>query len=239
MAGLLPLLAAGAVADADDIVTDRPGFGESAGVVGSRRVQLETGLTWTRVGPQERIFDLPQALLRVGLGRSLELRLLAPDWLRGEGPAASVSGWSDTAVGLKWHVAAGANELSLRGTLYLDTGSAVWSAGRAEPEAAVAWSRGLADEWSLGATVSVRQLRILESALLSPSVALGRSLGPRLSTFIEYGANLAQGLRPLHRIDHGYAWLPAPDTQVDVSLGLGLSPAAPDFFVGFGFSRRF
>ena len=52
---------------------------ESANVVGSRHVQVETGLTWTRVNHEARIFDLPQALLRLGLGRSLELRLVAPD----------------------------------------------------------------------------------------------------------------------------------------------------------------
>ena len=233
------LLLLGALASADDIVADRPGFGESASVVGKLRVQVETGLSWTRVDHEERVFDLPQALLRVGLGRSLELRLLAPDWLRGEGPAGAVSGWSDTAIGLKWHTALGANDLSLRGTLFLDTGSASWSAGRREPEAAVAWSRALAGPWSLGATVNAHRLRALGSTLLSPSVSLGRALGPRVSGFVEYAASLAQGLRPLHRIDHGYTWLPTPVTQIDVSLGLGLSAAAPDFFLGFGVSRRF
>jgi len=238
-AGLALLLAARASAGGEDIVADRPGFGESASVVGSRHVQVETGLGWTWVNHEARIFDLPQALVRLGLGRSLELRLVAPDWLRGYEPDRTVSGWSDTAVGLKWHVAAGNDDLSVRGTLYLDTGSVDWTAGKAEPEVAVAWSRALAERWSLSATVSARRLRVLDATLLSPSVSLGRSLGRRVGTFVEYGANLAEGLGPLHRIDHGYTWLPNPYTQLDVSLGLGLSPAAPDFFVEFGFSRRF
>jgi hypothetical protein len=240
MATLLALLVtARASAGGDDIVADRPGFGESASVVASRHVQVETGLAWTRVSDEMRIFDLPQALLRLGLGRSLELRLVAPDWLRSDEPGRTASGWSDTAVGLKWHVAAGGGDLSLRGTLYLDTGSVDWTAGKAEPEVAVAWSHALSERWSLGTTVSARRLRILHHTLLSPSVSLGRSLGSRVSTFVEYGANLAEGLSPLHRIDHGYAWLPNPDTQLDVSLGVGLSATVPDFFVGFGFSRRF
>ena len=41
-----------------------------------------------------------------------------------------------------------------------------------------------------------------------------------------------------HRIDWGPAWLSSPDSQVDVSVGLGLSDEAPDFFLGLGFSRR-
>jgi hypothetical protein len=52
----------------------------------------------------------------------------------------------------------------------------------------------------------------------SPSLSLGRSLGRHLGTFLEYGANLA---------------------QLDASLGVALSPAAPDFFLGAGFCHRF
>jgi hypothetical protein len=150
---LIVLFGARAAAAGDELIADRPGVGESASVVGRWRVQLETGLTWARVDQDTRAFDLPQALVRLGLGGSLELRMLAPDWLRSAGPGGAESGWADTAVGLKWHVAA--------------------------------------------------------------------------------------GFRPLHLIDLGYAWLPHPDTQLDLSVGLGLSDAAPDFFLGLGFSRRF
>jgi len=87
--------------------------------------------------------------------------------------------------------------------------------------------------------VAVRRLGFLETTLLSPSLAVGRALGRHASTFVEYGASLADGARPLHRVDHGYAWLPNPETQLDLSLGLGLSSAAPDFFIALGFSRRF
>jgi len=110
---------------------------------------------------------------------------------------------------------------------------------RAEPEAALAWNLALSERWSLGATVSARRLRLLESTLLAPSVSVGCNLGARGSTFLEYGAGLAQGFRPLHSLDHGYQWLLGPTTQIDVSLGVGLSEAAPDFFVALGFSRRF
>jgi hypothetical protein len=222
-----------------EMVADRPGFGESASVVGRGRVQLETGLTWTRVDREVRVFDLPQALVRIGLGRSLEIRVLASDWLRGEGPGGTESGWSDTSIGFKWHVAQGRNDLSLRGVVYLPNGSTAWSDESTDPEGAVAWSCGLSAEWSLGATVGGRRFGFLATTSLSPSVSIGRTLGPHASTFVEYGASVAEGSRPLHRIDHGYAWLPNPDTQLDMSLGLGLSNAAPDFFLGFGFSRRF
>jgi hypothetical protein len=87
------------------------------------------------------LFDLPQALVRVGLGRSLELRLTAPDWFRAGGLESAGSGWSDTTLGVRWHVAAGGSDFALRGTLYLGMGSLGQSDRRAEPEAALSWSR--------------------------------------------------------------------------------------------------
>jgi hypothetical protein len=240
-APLLALLLAAARAGAggDAIVTDRPGFGESASVVAGRRVQVETGLTWAWVGDGATILDLPQALVRVGVGRSLELRVTTPDWFRGRGPGISAAGWSDTTLGVKWHAAAGGNDFSLRVAVYLGTGSLGWSDRRGEPEGSVSWSRNLSERWTVGATVTAHRLRLLSTTLVSPSVSVGHSLGARGSTFLEYGTGLGQGLPPLHSLDHGYTWLAGPDTQLDVSVGVGLSAAAPDFFVALGFSRRF
>lgn len=238
VAGIL-LVGTRATAGGDDITADRPGFGESAGVVGRWQVQLETGLAWTRIDAETRVFDIPQALVRVGLGGSFEVRVLAPDWLRSTGPGGARAGWTDMAIGFKGHVAIGGNDLSLRGTAYLPSGSTPWSDENLDPEGAAAWSRDLSAAWSLGATVSLRRFGSSATNVLSPSLSIGRTLGPRASTFVEYGAIVAEGSRPLHRVDHGYAWLLNPDTQLDVSLGLGLSDAAPDFFLAFGCSRRF
>jgi hypothetical protein len=236
---LIVLGGARAVSAGDDLIADRPGFGESASVVGRWQVQIETGLDWTRVDRDTRAFDLPEALVRVGFGGSLELRVLAPDWLRSARPGNVESGWTDTAVGLKWHLAAGGNDLSLRGTIYLPTGSTPWSDERVDPEGAVAWSRDLAAGWSLGATVSLRRFGSSATSVLSPSLSIGHTLGPHASAFVEYGTVAGNGFRPLHQVDCGSAWLPNPDTQLDLSVGVGLSDAAPDVFLGLGFSRRF
>jgi hypothetical protein len=230
---------AGTAARADDIVTDRPGFGESPSVVGRLRLQVETGLAWTRLTGEASLLDAPQALFRFGLGRSLELQAKAPDWLRARGREETASGWSDTSIGLKWHASLGANDLSLRGTIVLPTGELGFTDERADPEVALAWGRALSGPWSLGATTSARRFRAYDTDALSPSVSLGRTLGSRFSTFVEYGAIVASGRRPLHQVDHGYTWLPRPDTQIDASVGVGLSNAAPDFFVALGVSRRF
>ena len=223
----------------DDIVADRPGFGESANVVAGRRLQVETGATWTLTDPIDKLFDAPRPLVRIGLGHSLELRLEPPDWQYARDAGVTASGWSDSTVGLKWHASLGSSDLTLRATLVLPTGSVGFTDERADPSGAAAWSRALSGLWSLGATVSARRFRAYETSTVSPSLSLGRALGAHAGAFVEYGGSFSSGTRPFHQVDTGCTWLPRPDTQLDLSFGLGLSPAAPNFFVGVGISRRF
>jgi hypothetical protein len=234
------ILAAVATARADDIEADRPGFGESASVVERGRVQLESGVAWTRLGGAASVLDVPELVARFGVGASLEMRLQGVDWLRARGTAAGTrSGWADTAVGIRWQPLAGAHDLSLRGVLFLPIGSTGFSDGKVDPEGAVSWAHGMGGGWSASATVSARRFSSLETTVLSPAFSLERAIGSRGSTFVEYGGNLADTSAPLHQVDHGYTWRPNPDTQLDVSVGFGLSRPAPDFFVAVGFSRRF
>jgi len=236
----MTLVATGRAVRADDeIVADRPGFGESANVVARRHVQVEIGAAWTRTDPIDKLFDAPRPLVRFGLGHSLELRLEPPDWQHAQDAGVTASGWTDTTIGLKWHRSLGASDLTLRATLVVPTGSVGFTDEDADPSGAVAWSRELGGPWSLGATVSARHFRAYDSSSVSPSLSLGRSLGEKVGAFVEYGATFTTDTGPFHQVDTGATWIPRPDTQLDLSFGFGLSPAAPDFFVGLGVSRRF
>jgi hypothetical protein len=236
---LLPAAARAAPGDEPAFTADRPGFGESANTVPRGRVQAEAGATWTRIDPSESATDFPALLVRVGLVGPVELRVLAPDYVRDRTSGRTDTGWSDTAVGLKAHLGSfRGSDFSLRATAYVPTGSAKLTAHRVEPEAAVAWSCGLSERWSLGATVGARRLRLAHQTTTSPSVSLGRTLSEHVATFVEYGGSFAPGFHS-HRLDHGYTWLVNAHTQLDASLGVALSRAAPDFFVGVGFCRRF
>jgi hypothetical protein len=230
---------AGLAHAADDIVADRPGFGESANVVARRHVQVETGATWTLTDPIDKLFDAPRPLVRFGLGHSLELRVEPPDWQYARDAGVTASGWTDTTIGLKWHRSLKSSDLTLRATLVVPTGSVGFTDEDADPSGAVAWSRGLGGPWSLGATVSARHFRAYQTSSISPSLSLGRSLGEHLGAFVEYGGTFTSDTGPFHQVDTGATWIPRSDTQLDLSFGFGLSPAAPNFFVGIGVSRRF
>ena len=225
--------------DEPAIVADRPGFGESASVVAPCRVQVETGASATWVGSDSTVLDAPQTQLRLGLPGSFEVRLGVPDRVDARASGERTTGWTDVSVGVKAHHAVHGHDLTLRATAYVPTGSLALTSDRLDPELAVAWSHSLSGPWSLGATVSQRWLRRFDEALTSPSVSLGRSLGESASTFVEYGAIVSPDAAPVNRFDHGYIWNPGPRTQVDVSLGIVLSPAPTTFFVGAGFCHRF
>jgi len=239
VASLLLVAARPARSDEQPIVADRPGYGESASVVATGHLQLETGAAWTRVDDDTTTLDAPQLLLRIGLPGPLELRVAAPDRVGLRASSGRTGGWTDTSLGVKGHWAARGHDFSLRASAYLPTGSSELTSHRLDPELALAWSHALSGPWSLGATISQRWQREVDQAFTSPSLSLGRSLGASAGSFLEYGAIVSRGEAPVHRFDHGYTWTPNPRTQLDVSLGIALSRASTTFFVGAGICHRF
>jgi hypothetical protein len=83
------------------INTDRPAFADSSVVVPKGGLQIENGFQETTLSGQSG-FDLPETQLRFGLGDKTELRFSVPDYYHDlfSGPP-SVSGWGDSAVGIK------------------------------------------------------------------------------------------------------------------------------------------
>jgi hypothetical protein len=63
------------------IATDRPAITDSSAVVPDRMFQAENGLVDTG-NRARRTLDLPETLIRLGVGPSTELRFTAPDYYR-------------------------------------------------------------------------------------------------------------------------------------------------------------
>ncbi len=92
-----------------EMVTDRPGYSESANVVRRDWYQLETGfaVNWERrSGERTRSFTAPFPLLRIGLSQRWELRFSANGYARNNFFSAEgrriEKGMSDYEIGVKY-----------------------------------------------------------------------------------------------------------------------------------------
>jgi hypothetical protein len=253
------LAAAGARAgDDDQISPDRPGVAETSQVVGKGRVQLETSLQWERQRDDDlhtRTLATP-TLLRIGLGETAELRIEtdgrtvvhAVDPF--SGAHATVAGYADTSLGIKWHLAdrrgEGFSAPSLGVLLHAD----LPSGSRALRGHGLRPSLRLASEWDLAGGYSLDLMPGMGSdsdddgrrygyGILAAS--LGKELNDHLQGFVELAA--PQIARASHGgtqaiVDTGLSWLVNKDCQVDVSVVHGLNRRSPDLGVAVGLSLR-
>ncbi|MFO0367323.1 MAG: transporter [Acidobacteriota bacterium] len=89
------------------MVTDRPGFSESAAVLGAGMLQWESGFQFGRIGMDgERTTSTvgPYPLLRLGVSRRVELRFTGDGYRREHRGGETVGGMTDFVVGGKVQV---------------------------------------------------------------------------------------------------------------------------------------
>ena len=237
---LLAATAAAAQPSAAELVSDRPDVSESAVTVSAGRVQLEAGYGFTR-DDGERVHDVGQALVRVGLLENLELRVGAGSFV----DAGEASGWDGGSLGLKvallenWGWRPGLALLLGAATPFGDDEVAgdSW-----EPEVKVAAAWELRDR--LGLSVNGGWARPGEGDgrfdQAQWSASLGWAATERLGVFGEvFGTSREEpGGDAAHSLDGGLTWLLTDDLQLDAYAGAGLTDAAPDWFVGTGVVAR-
>jgi hypothetical protein len=70
------------------------------------------------------------------------------------------------------------------------------------------------------------------------SMYFDRQLTKPLDAWVEYSGDFPQRGGPEHIIDFGASYKLSPHQQLDFHTGFGLSAAAPDYFIGLGYSFR-
>ena len=247
----LPARAA-AQGDVSDLVTDRPDFTESSAVVGRGMLQVEMGSTFESEGASDartRTFTAPLGLVRLGIARSLELRLSgAGDIISSYGQglgSVSVSGGSDLEIGMKWvfldHEDKGF-AMAVIPMLSLPVGSVAMSSSTYDPTVKLTWAKTLSRGFDLSGNFNVSRPTDVDGRYTEQ--AYSASLAHALST--NWGGYWeVYGFVPLGRED-GQAWTAntgvtrsiGSSAQVDVEVGRGVTAAAPDWFVGVGVGIR-
>jgi hypothetical protein len=250
---LLIPLAAAAVAHAskppscganaqDPIATDRPQITSSSIVVPCGSLQLENGFAETGNAGQ-RSFDFPETSVRLGIAAKTELRFGVPDYFQnGETNSGFSTGLGDMSLGFKQQLGpAKGFDVSIIPTVSFPTGAKAISSHGYDPSLQIPWSRALSKAWTAAGMVSVAWPTQGPSHNLTgqSSIYLDRQLTGPWDAYVEYSGSFPQRGGPQHSIDFGTAYKVSPHQQLDLHCGFGLSSAAPDHSIGFGYSFRF
>jgi hypothetical protein len=224
------------------IATDRPQITNSSVVVPCGSVQFENGFQETGNGDQ-RSFDFPEIWVRIGIANKTELRLAVPDYFYNDDTASGLANrFGDLGVGFKHHLGTRRGfDVSLIPSVSLPTGANLISSHGYDAALQLPWSRSLSKNWTAAGQFSVMWLTEagLHNLTGQSSVYFDRQLTSPWDSYVEYSGAFPQRGGPQHTIDFGTAYKPSPHQQLDFHCGFGLSAAAPDHTIGFGYSVRF
>jgi hypothetical protein len=225
------------------ITTDRPAITDSSLVVSSSGLLFENGFTET--GSQgQRSFDFPETLARLGLTSKTGLRFTAPDYFHNFNTGASFgSGWGDLSLGVKQQLVATSAgfDASLIVSLSFPAGANAISSHGYDPQLLLPWSHPISKNWTAAGMFSIfwPTQGATRNLTGQPSFLFDRQITNRWDAFIQYAGDFPQRGSPQHLLHLGTAFKITSNQQLDFHFGFGLSSAAVDHFIGFGYSFQF
>jgi hypothetical protein len=241
--GTVPLCGQTAANSEEPISTDRPAVANSSVVVPQGGLQFENGLLITNTQGQH-VLDLPETSIRFGLLSKTELRLEIPDYFH-DLPAGTTttSAFGDVALGFKQQFGPIHKNFDLSAIVFLSfpSGANGVSSHGYDPGLQFPWSYKLTGNWTVGGqvasywpTLAGKHTFTGESTFL-----LDRQLTKRWDAFVEYAGDFPQRGGPRHLLHFGSAYKLGLRNQIDFHVCGGFSRAAPDSFVGVGYSFLF
>lgn len=222
------------------ITTDRPAITDASTVVPSGYLIGENGFAET-ANEGQRGFDFSETLLRFGLTSKTELRFGAPDYFQNYNTGRGFgSGWGDLSFGLKQQLFAtsGGFDASLIVMLSVPTGASVLSSHGYDPQFLLPWSYSISKNWTAAGMFSLLWPTQIGGRNLTgqSSFLIDRQITGPWDAFIEYGGEFPERGGPQHIVHTGTSFKITHNQQIDFHVGFGLSSAAPDHFIGFGYS---
>ena len=242
------LLAASAAAQ--PLTTDRPDFTESPLAVDAGRIQVELGATFQAFDFQgERtVFNTPEALVRVGVARGVELRTVLPEYTRvvreadALAPRIVTEDATDPSVGLKVELGnASGVDLGVIAETTVPVVESEFDVDRSVQTVIVTAAGDLSPRLSLGSQLSATYNETPDRVGLGATVVLGLSLDDQIGLFAELAASdpVDVAIDAEVLLHGGATLLLTDDLQLDAHAALGLTDTAPEYLVGVGASARF
>jgi hypothetical protein len=236
-------------ADAQDenttsmISTERPSLGPSPDIIGKGFVQAEGGFGLSFQAHHNTI-DLPESLLRVGVGYHLEMRVTANDLVEQlrSGTQASEFETSDLSVSTKVLMGKlnGFVPRSAIVNFSLPTGGPTLSSGSIDPTVTLIWSqtflrRLFVNEVAQGTLTTHQRAR---RPGWTPSIAAGRFITDKLAVMGEYAPSILADKSLTHAYDAGLTYAPANNRQIDFRAGYLVDTTGRHLLISAGYAIR-
>ncbi len=210
------------------IVTDRPDQTESSATVGAGDLQIESGVLVAYEGgsafiSSDRQLLLPTNLLRYGLTKGIELRLVS------QIEALRISdrnrqGISDLQIGTKIQILQDESkdaEIAFLSHLVFPTGTEELTGGSLGIINKFCMSYPLRENLGLGYNVGLNYLG--EGIDLTYSLSLSSSINDKVAVYIEPYGELTEFEEFALNFDAGFIYLANDNLQFDFSFGTGIS----------------
>jgi hypothetical protein len=235
-----------------ELETDRPDNTEAPSVVPKGTVQVETGVLFRQdqngnVAQKELLY--PRMLVRVGLGRKVELRLVGDHRREEQEPVGRnhsperTQGLNAFTIGTKIRLLEGQGvvpDVAFLGHVTLPWGSSPWVPLKIAPMVRLAFGHNVTEslqiQYNLGWEREWEDGQVEGQGVYTLSAQ--QELTDGIKTFLEVFGNKAGGEPFELNLDGGFLFMVRPNLQLDIWGGIGLSSNAPDFFLGTGVSFR-
>lgn len=230
----------------DTIVPDRPGFSTGTQTVKPAVVNVELGYQYSfnNYDSKPSSHTLPMMVLRTGLSDKSELDI---QWdgvnVDKEEGQSKVTSKADLSIGGKYKLVENERyNITSLGIVSLPTGTAPSTSDSTDPLIGVLWDYSISDSNTLFGTVQASSSKIDDHRVYDTQFAVGSSFShtEAIGSFVEFYTiePSKPNLHPTRVIDGGMTYLLTNDTQLDFSMGIGLTRYSSNF-IGFGIATRF
>ncbi len=224
---------------AQEIVTDRPDQTESSTTIPLKSIQFESGLllgNYNLANSSEQMLLVPTTLLRYGLFRVIEIRLVEQLVnIYNKQTSENNFGLSDLELGAKIQILKNPAinaEIAFISHLILPTGAISVTNEHLGTVNKLAISHSITDFLDLGYNVGYNYFGT-EKGYLTYSAALGLGITKRIGAYFETFGEVVEFNDWISNFDSGITYLIRDNMQLDFSFGLGLTQKMNYFSVGF------
>lgn len=243
---LLAILPVVSFASGDTIITDRPSFSTGTHTVKPKGMIVESGYQYTfnNQGVKQSSYTLPSVVLRTGLSEKSELDVswggLNVDKVEGQSRVTSAT---DLSVGGKYKLYESEQyNLTAFGMISFPTGTSPSTSQSVDPFVCILWDYTLSDKNSLFGIVQTSSSKLDHNRIYDTQFTVGSSIShtQALGSFLEFYTLIPWEAtsHDIRVIDAGITYLLTNDTQIDFSIGVGLTKYSSNF-IAFGLSSRF